>query len=84
MNLPDSAITFLHHFIEIYDNSYVRSIRDSNLSDFTLPFIHVHCFQKHQKKKYKNEFGKELLMNFIMFEMLHQPNTMYCLFLCIF
>jgi len=42
MNLPDSAITFLGDFNGIYHgHEELKSV-----SGFTLPMVHVHCFQK--------------------------------------
>lgn len=37
MNLPDSAITFLHHFRGLFRGKNVKN----------MPWIHVHCFEKH-------------------------------------
>lgn len=47
MNLPDSALTFLDEFIGLYsrDPEVERVVR--SLSDFKLPTINVHCFEKY-------------------------------------
>ncbi|CAR27334.1 hypothetical protein ZYGR_0I06080 [Zygosaccharomyces rouxii] len=37
MNLPDSAITFLHHFRGLLKGTNIKN----------MPWIHVHCFEKH-------------------------------------
>ena len=44
MNLPDSAIDFLSNFIGLY-NSETNNI--SNSGCYVMPWIHVHCFEKH-------------------------------------
>lgn len=44
MNLPDTAITFLHNFIGIYTKHFDP---DNLPENFQLPYVHVHCFEKY-------------------------------------
>jgi len=71
MNLPASAITFLHAFIGLYSN--IPSISTSDIrklfaphTDVKMPFIHVHCFSTKsednaaEKKSICEEISKQL------------------------
>lgn len=46
MNLPGTAIEFLHAFVGLYSDPEVEEFVRSD-ENFTLPIINVHCFQKY-------------------------------------
>ncbi|KAH3899225.1 tRNA (guanine) methyltransferase SCDLUD_004657 [Saccharomycodes ludwigii] len=47
MNLPDTAINFLGNFVGLYnDHQDLVNGSDGNTTNFQLPCIHVHCFEK--------------------------------------
>lgn len=47
MNLPGSSIDFLDEFIGLYTNDPEVEQCVKNAEHFTLPTIHVHCFEKY-------------------------------------
>lgn len=48
MNLPDSAITFLHAFRGIFAQSSSPSVSDTDLNMLydVMPMVHCHCFTR--------------------------------------
>ncbi|AET38722.1 tRNA (guanine) methyltransferase Ecym_3225 [Eremothecium cymbalariae DBVPG len=51
MNLPDSALSFLSEFVGLYSRHGMTLTSTFSDADFTLPWIHCHCFEKYEPEE---------------------------------
>lgn len=62
MNLPDSAITFVPHYISLFSRAFPDYSKDEikNMDGYKLPIINVHHFEKYKEEEIVGDISKEL------------------------
>lgn len=62
MNLPDSAITFVPHYVSLFSRAFPDLSKDQikAMKGFKLPIINVHHFEKYKEEEITGDISKEL------------------------
>lgn len=62
MNLPDSAITFVHSYRGLYANAFETMSKEEvqKLPGYKLPIINVHHFEKYKEEEIADDVNAEL------------------------